>query len=255
MIKKESCDGKIRNLKPTDKAQKFTDGDDLYLYMSVTGSKSWRIDYTFEKKRKTHTLGLYPIVSLLEARKSLIDFKVKLKSGIDPNGERKAVKEATKSQELNAFEVIAREWHEKNYEKWKESNAGKIMRFLTKNVFPFLGAKELSLITAPELLEVIREIEDRGTIETAHKTMQICGQVFRYAIATGRAERDITADLKGALKPVKTKHYPTITEPYEIGVLLRKIDNYKESISVQYALKIMPYVFLRSQELRDAKWN
>ncbi len=245
----------IRNLKPTGKSQKHFDGEGLFLFVTEKGTKSFRIKYYFENSEKLISLGKYPVITLAQARKNLAELKHKLSQGIDPSAQKKAVKESIIAEKVNAFEVIAREWHEKNTNKWKESHAKKLLGLLTKNIFPTLGKVQIDKITPQQLLEAIRRVESRGYNETAHRTLQACGQVFRYAIATGRATRDISFDLKGALESVKTKHYPTLTNPHDVGNLLRKIDAYNESISVQYALKILPYVFLRSQEIRKGRWD
>jgi integrase len=172
---------------------------------------------------------------------------------IDPGVHKKAQKTAG-TEETDTFEVIAREWYEKFSPAWAVSHSGKIIRRLELYVFPWLGGKSIKSITAPDLLAVLRRIEAKGTLETAHRTKQNCGQVFRYAVATGRAERDPTGDLRGALPPASGKRMATITDPKGVGGLLRSIDSYQGGIVTRSALQFAPLVFVRPGELRHAEW-
>jgi integrase len=211
--------------------------------------------YRFDGKQKTLSFGVYPSVTLKEARNRRETAKEQLASGIDPGVHKKAVKAAVKAETENGFEVVAREWHDRQKDVWAESHRRKIMARLENDVFPFIGTKPTHQITAPELLEVLRRIEARGAIDTAHRALQNCSQIFRYAIATGRAERDTAADLRGALQSVKPTNLASIKEPKEIGVLLRDLEAYQGNIIVRAALRMAPYVFVRPGELRRAEWS
>jgi integrase len=174
--------------------------------------------------------------------------------GIDPSVARQAQKAAVRAQTLDSFEVVAREWHHKFKGTWADSHAKTVLRRLENDIFPWLGDRAIAEITASELLVVIRQVEGRGALETAHRELNICGQVFRYAVATGRAERDPSGDLRGALPPVQTKHLAAITEPKRVGELMRMLDCYTGGLVVRCALRIAPYLFVRPGELRHAKW-
>ncbi len=246
-------DTAIRNAKPEDKPYKLTDGRGLYLLVNKSG-KYFRWDYRFAGKRKTLALGVYPEIRLKEAREKHEDLRRLLAQGIDPIEYRKQAKAQSLSETTNSFETVAREWFLKNKPVWTEKHAQTIISRLENNIFPWLGGMATSSITAPMLLESLRRIEDRGAIETAHRVKQICGQVFRYAIATGRGERDPSADLKGALPPTKPKHMATITSPDKIGELMRAIDGYQGNLITRCALKFAPLTFVRPGELRHAEW-
>ena len=244
----------LRRVKATDKPQKFADGGGLYLYVAPTGGKLWRMDYRFEGKRKTLSLGAYPAVGLKDARARREEAKGQIAAGIDPGAHKKAAKEAARADTDSTFEIVAREWFNRQKDGWAESHAGKIMARLERDIFPVLGGRPVWDITAPMLLEALRRIESRGAVDTAHRALQTCGQVFRYAIATGRAEHNIAADLKGALPPVRGGHFASVKEPAAVGGLLRAIDAYTGNIIVRAALRIAPYVLVRPVELRRAEW-
>ncbi len=243
----------IRKAKPQAKPYKLADGRGMYLLVNATG-KYWRLDYRFSAKRKTLALGCYPDIPLAKARERREEARRQIADGIDPGLIRKAQKQAAGERRANSFEVIAREWHSKQALKWETSNSNKVIKLLERDIFPWLGGNPICDLSAFELLTVLRRIENRGAIETEHRALQICGQVFRYAIATKRAERDISLDLKGALPSVITKHRGAITEPNEIAGLLRAIDGYQGTFVVQCALRLAPLVFVRPGELRQAQW-
>ena len=243
----------IRNSKPKDKAFKLSDGGGLYLLVNLNGSRWWRFDYRFDGKRKTLSMGVYPETSLREARERRDEAKKKIESGIDPSHARKAKKESDSG--ADTFETIAREWFEKFSPTWSPSHGDRIIRRLERDIFPWLGKRSIKDIKAPELLAVLRRIEARGAVETAHRASQNCGQVFRYAVATGRTEGDPSGDLRGAIPPTTTKHHASITDPKEIGGLLRAIDSYEGGLVVRCALKLAPLVFVRPGELRRAEWS
>ncbi len=254
MLKDALNDISVRKAKPKDQPYKLADGRGMYLLVNTTG-KYWRLDYRFDAKRKTLALGCYPDIPLSKARERREEARRQIADGIDPGTVRKAQKQAAGERRANSFEVIAREWHGKQAIQWAVSNSNKIIKLLERDLFPWIGNQSVCDLTAPELLNTLRRIESRGAIETAHRALQICGQVFRYAIATQRAERDIAADLKGALSTAKSKHHPAITEPKEIGGLLRAIDSYQGSFVTKCALRVAPLVFVRPGELRQAQWT
>ncbi len=247
-------DMKIRNAKPREKFYKLTDGSGLYLHVSEGGGKWWRFKYRFSGKQKLLSLGTYPEISLIDARKRRDEARSQVAHGIDPGVVRKAQKQAS-IEETETFEVIAREWHSKFTPTWKPRHVEGLITRLQRDVFPYIGARPIKDIKAPELLTVLRRIESRGALETAHRARSICGQIFRYAVATGRAERNPAVDLIGALPPVKTINRAAITEPAKVGKLLRAIEGYQGSFVVQCALKIAPLVFVRPGELRHAEWS
>ena len=200
-------DTTIRNAKPREKAYKLSDGRGMYLQVPPRGNKRWRLKYRYGGKEKSISLGVYPDVSLKDARDNCAAARKLLARGVDPSAARQAEKHA----EVESFESIALEWYGKFSQTWAESHATTVKRRLERDLFPLLGCRPVAEITAPELLKALRRVENRGALETAHRGRNICGQVFRYAIATGRAERDPAADLRGALPPVKKGHHASIT--------------------------------------------
>jgi integrase len=247
-------DTAIRNAKSHSKQYKLTDEKGMYVLVKKAG-KYFRLDYRFAGKRKTFSLGVYPDVKLAEARKKRDDARKLIANDVDPAQMRKATKVMQVEQAENNFEAVAREWWIKQSSTWAQSHSTKIIRRFELYIFPWLGGRPISDITPPELLAVLRKIESRGIQETAHRAMQSCGQVFRYAIATGRAVRDPSADLRGALAPVKHGRMATITEPKKIGALLRAIDGYEGTPVAKCALNLAPLVFVRPGELRHAEWS
>ena len=243
----------VRNAKPGPKPVKLFDDRGLFLLIATAGGKWWRFKYRFGGKEKLLSLGTYPEVSLKRARERREDARKLVADGIDPSVSRQARKAAKGDPE--SFEVVAREWFAKFAPGWVESHSSKIIRRFERDIFPWLGARKVATITAPELLAALRRIEARGAIETAHRAMQNCGQVFRYAVATGRAERDPSADLRGALPPTVQTHHASITDPKGIGELLRALDGYQGSFVTQCALRAAPRVFVRPGELRKAEWT
>lgn len=244
-----------RNAKPSEKSYKMTDGGGMYLLISKSGGKWWRLDYRHNGKRKTISLGTYPDITLKAARKRREDARELIANNIDPSEHRKLNKTKNIEQAKNTFESIAREWYLKHLHTWAESHSTRILRNLERNVFPWIGNKAISLITPPELLTVLHRIEKRGALETAHRTRGKCGEIFRYAIATGRAERDISQDLQGALPPTIKNHLAAITKPEEVATLLKIMDGYKGGLVVRSALLLAPLVFVRPGELRHAEWK
>lgn len=247
-------DSAARNAKPADKAHKLFDAGGLFLLVSPAGGKWWRLKYRFGGKEKLLSLGTYPDIGLKEARDRRDEARKQLARDIDPGAFRKAMKAAAKVRDANSVEAVAREWFTKFSPSWVPAHADKVIRRLERDVFPWIGGRPIAEINAPELLTVLRRIESRGALETAHRARQSTGQVFRYAIATGRAERDPSADLRGALPPVNGKHFAAITEPKKVGELMRAIDDYEGMFVTKCALRLAPLVFLRPNELRWAEW-
>ena len=245
----------IKNSKPKDKNYKLSDERGLYLLITTKGSKWWRLDYRFQKKRKTLSMGVYPDISLKEARERRDQARNQIANDIDPSEVRKTVKSEIHNQSKNSFEVIAREWFVKFSSTWSDGHADRIIRRLERDIFPWIGGKPIAGLTAPQLLEVIQRIESRGALETAHRALRNCGEIFRYAIATGRANSDLSGDLKGSLPQVRVLHLAAITEPKKVGELLKVLDGYKGTLVVSCALRLAPLVFVRPGELRKAEWK
>lgn len=248
-------DTAIRAAKPKEKTYLMTDGEGMYLEITPSGGKWWRFKYRFDGKQKRISLGTYPDTGLKEAREKRQEARRQLAAGIDPGESRKAQKAAGAEDNPNSFEVIAREWYGRQASSWVPSHAEKIISRLERDLFPWLGKREIGTITAPDLLAALRRIEERGAVETAHRALQNCGQIFRYAIATGRADRDPCPALRGALAPVKQTHYPAVTDPKKIGALLRAMDSYEGTLVTKCALRLAPLVFVRPGELRAAEWS
>ncbi|MCH8041891.1 MAG: integrase arm-type DNA-binding domain-containing protein [Nitrospinae bacterium] len=248
-------DTTLRNAKPAEKAKKLFDGGGLYLEVAPGGGKWWRLKYRFGGKEKRLSLGVYPDVSLKGARERRDEARKLLANGTDPSENRKAKKAAKVERAANSFEVVAREWFAKYSPNWSANHADRIIRRLERDLFPWIGGKPIADVTPPQLLEVVRRIEKRGALETAHRALRNCGQVLRYAVATGRAERDISGDLRGALPPVKGEHLASVTEPEKVADLLRAMDGYEGTLTVRCALRLAPLVFVRPGELRHGKWS
>jgi integrase len=248
-------DIKIKNAKPEDKVRRLYDERGLYLEVSPKGGKWWRFKYRFRNKEKRISLGTYPDVTLSLARKRRDENRRLVAEGLDPSEQKKLQKASDQALSANSFGKVALEWHSKKSPTWSQVHADNITGRLKRDVFPWLGQRPIAEITAPELLQVIRRVEERGAIETAHRVLRNCGEVFSYAIVTGRAERNLAADLQGALQHTVKKHLAAITEPERAGELLRMIDGYQGTLIVRCALKLNPLVFVRPGELRTAKWE
>lgn len=245
----------IKNVKPAEKPIKLFDGGGLYLLVQPNGAKYWRLKYRFAGKEKMLSIGVFPEVSLVDARERRKEARKLLENNQDPSTVKQAQKAITTVQAENSFELIAREWFIRHSKNWKENHSSKIIARLENDIFPWIGSRPIADISAPELLSPIRRIESRGALETAHRALANCGQVFRYAVATGRAQRDPSGDLRGALPPVKRdKHFAAITDPKKIGELMRDIDGYQGSFIVRCAFRLSPLLFVRPGELRKMEW-
>lgn len=247
-------DTAVRNAKPGDKPAKMFDERGLFLIVTPAGGKWWRLRYRFDGKEKLLSLGVYPDVGLKDARDRRDEARKLLANDIDPGENRKVQKAAKVERATNSFEAIAREWFAKNRETWAASHADKIIKRLENDVFPWLGGKAIAEITAPNVLAVLRRIEGRGTNDTAHRASGNISQVMRYAIATGRAERDPVPDLRGALPPLRHDNFASITEPAKVAELLRAMDAFSGTFVVKSALLLAPLLFVRPGELRKAEW-
>jgi integrase len=239
----------------TEKPYKMSDGGGLYLEVDPAGGKYWRFKYRFAGKVKRISLGVYDDVSLAAAREERDACRKQLAKGIDPGVHRKAQKAARGSGAANSFEVVAREWLKEYINPKSESHRKRVYARFENDIFPYLGGRPIAEIEPAELLDEIRKIENRDAKDTAHRTLGSSGQVFRYAVATRRCTRDITADLRGSLKPVYEQHFAAVTTPEEIGGIMRAIDGYKGTFVVRSAFRLAPLVFVRPGELRMAKWQ
>jgi integrase len=263
-----ASDASIKSIRAGDSRKRLTDGDGLYLLLFVKGgAHGWRFDYSLQGRRKTISFGTYPDTSLALARRKADAARQLVAEGIDPSKKRKAEKQsyeqarAVEAREerglppLDSFEAIAREWFAVKRDGWAASYADKIMARFETDVFPWIGKQPIDDITPPQLLEVLRRIEARGVVETAHRALQDSSQVFRYAVATGKAVSNPARDLKDALKRPDPKHFPAIIDPKRFGDLLRACDSYAATPVVRAALKLAPMLLLRPGELRFAQWS
>nr|WP_299245351.1 integrase arm-type DNA-binding domain-containing protein [uncultured Halomonas sp.] len=250
----------VKTAKPKSKTYKMSDGGGLYLEVTPAGGKYWRLKYRHSGKEKRLAVGVYGTgkdkVSLVAAREAREDAKRQLNQGIDPSAIKRILRQQGEHAATNTFTTVAIEWLEKVHQhEVVPAHYQRNKRRLERDAFPLIGKRPISEITPPELLGCLRRIEDRGHVETAHRVKTLCGQVFRYGISTGRVERDPTPDLRGALRPSKTKHYAALTDPKQVAELLRAIDGYGGQPTTIAALKLAPLVFTRPGELRQAKWT
>jgi integrase len=237
-----------------DAGEKYSDGQGLHLLVKKSG-KYWRLNYRFNDKQKTLAIGVYPTVSLAKARKRREDARVLLSEGIDPSQAKRDDKLTREMEASHTFEAVALEWLSKTESTREASTQGKLATWLAKDIFPTIGNMPISKIKPRDVLTTVQKMEARGAIETAHRIKQICGQILRYAVAIGLAERDVTVDLKGALTTVSKTHYAAITEPKQAGELMRAIYGYSGHAYAKAALKLSPLLFVRPGELRAAEWK
>lgn len=250
-------DTRVKQLKHLGSAsgEKYADGGGMYLHVSAT-AKYWRMAYRFAEKQKTLALGVYPAVSLAKARRKRDDARELLAEGVDPSTAKREEKQAKADAAANTFEAMSREWLGKTANKRAAVTQTKVTNWLEKDVFPFIGKLPIATIRAKDVLDkVARRMEARGIHESAHRIVQICSQVFRYSVATGTVDRDVTADLRGALVAIEKTNYAAITEPKQVGQLLRSIYGYAGHPCVVAGLKLSPLVFVRPGELRAAEWS
>jgi hypothetical protein len=256
----------LKAIKPGDMRRRLSDGAGLYLLLFVKGgSHGWRLDYSFQGRRKTLSLGTYPAISLGAARQKAQEARQLVGAGVDPSQSRQAEKRTSAKQRQEellveaglpvpgSFEFVAREWFNRHQPAWAPSHAEKIIRRLERDVFPWLGSRPIHSIKPPELLQILKRVEARGAIETTHRVQQNCGQVFRYGVAIGLLESDPTRDLRGALPPWRPEHYPTLTDPRRVGMLLRDIDAYEGGFITRCAMQLSPLLFVRPGELNGRR--
>lgn len=234
-------DTAVRNAKPQDKPYKLSDERGMFIQVTPQGGKRWRLKYRFGGKEQLLSLGTYPEVPLARAREKRDEARRLLAEGVNPSLHRQAQQSRRAEAAANSFEAVALEWIAKYSPTWADNHASKIKRRLERDVFPWLGGRPVAEITSAELLTVLRRIESRGAVDTAHRAGQNCGQVFRYAIATGRAENDPSFALRGALPPAKHGHYASIKEPAAIGKLMRDIQGCRGMLETRCALRLAPY--------------
>ncbi|MGD0976577.1 MAG: integrase arm-type DNA-binding domain-containing protein [Candidatus Korobacteraceae bacterium] len=236
--------------------RKLHDGDGLYLWVYRDGRKYWRMRYWQAGKEKSLSIGVYPKVTLSDARKKREELRKQLEADLDPSAERKATNLRKKLSAENSFAAVALEWYNKQLHTWVPHHADDVKRRLESNIFPVLGKRPLDQIEAPELLQAIRKIEARGSYDLAHRVLQVCGQVFRYGIATGRCTRNLSADLRGALTP-HVKQHQTAVRSEELPDLLRAIAKYDEigDKQTRLALQLLAQTFVRTSELIGAEWG
>ncbi len=261
-------DAAIRKTTPGEKPRKLADGNGLYLEIQPSGARYWRLKYRIGGKEKRLSLGVYPAVSLADARKRCDEARALLAGGTDPSEARKERK-ATQAQAQvlatlaaageplpDTFEAVAREWFATRRADWSAGYAEKVIARLVADVFPYIGARPVADVKPLELLALLRRMEARGVIESAHRARESCSQVFRFAVATGRAESDPARDLAGTLKKPRVKHFAAVTDPRRFGELLRAVDGYRGTHVVRAALQLAALVFLRpGSELREARWE
>jgi len=250
------ADTRIKQAKPLEKPYKLSDGGGLYLHIQTSGAKYWRLAYRFGGKQKTLALGVYPDVSLASARDERGKARELLVAGIDPSTVMsKRVKiRATFDQLENSFEAVAREWHEKQKGEWTEHHAERVLRGLKNEVFPDIGNIPIAEVTAPQILAMLKKIESRDALELASRTQQRCSAIFRYAVQTGRVQHNPAADLRGVLKTRKVKHRAALSRA-DLPEFLENLDTYKGNRVTQLALKLILLTFVRTRELRGAKWK
>jgi len=241
----------IKNAKPAERPFKLTDSGGLFLLVNPNGSRWWRLRYKLNGKERGISLGVYPDVTLKRAREKRDAAQELLRDGIDPSIKRREVKRA----ESISFELVAREWFASQVERLSGRTVAKARWMLETFILPDLGSTPIATVTAPDVLSMLRKIEARGNHETARRTKQRVGQILRYAVATGRAQRDVCVDLRGALTPVRYKNHAAIVEPQRVGELLRAIDGFAGQPTTHAALKLAPLVFVRPGELRAAEWS
>lgn len=247
-------DKKLQALKRSPEPGKYADADGLFLKIAPNGGMYWQWRLRTPKETLV-SYGTYPDVSLAEARERHRVAKALRRDGVNPNAAKRDAKLTQKAAADNNFETVAREWWETKRDEWSASYGGKIMARFENDVFPFIGKTPVVDLQPPALLTVLRKIESRGAIETAHRALENVGQVLRYAVITGRIQSDPSRDLKGALRRPLVKHMPAITDPQELGALMRAIDGYSGTYIVRAALQLAPMLMLRPGELRFAQWE
>lgn len=243
-----------KNAKPKEKPYKLADSGGMFLLVMSNGSKYWRLKYRFVGKEKVLAMGVYPDVSLKEARDKRDSAKKQISSGIDPSQNKKEEKLQVIIKTVNTFEAIAREWHGKQGANWKDKQAKKVLRRLEMDIFPTIGFRPIDEITSQELLLALSAAEERGATYTAHQNLQTCGRILKYANYTGRATKDVSVNLRGALKSHKPKNHKSLPEA-DLPEFMHKLENYDGNIQTKLALRLLILTFLRTGEVRGAEWE
>ncbi len=246
-------DIKVRKAKPTAKPYKMADGDGMFLYVHTNGSKYWRFKYRFAGKEKLLALGVYPEVSLADARERRAVARKELAAGNDPNEVKRQAKRLVILKSATTFEAVAREWHQSNLHTWTPKHGANVIKRLEGDIFPKLGNRSIADITAPELLSALRIIEKRGVLDLTQTIAQYCSRIFSYAIATGRGERNPATDLRGALKTPVRKHHAHLKSD-DLPEFLKKLERYDGELQTKLALQMLLLTFVRTTELRGAEW-
>ena len=244
----------IESAKPKEKPYKLADGQGLYIEVMPNGAKYWRMKFRFNGKEKRLAFGVYPEVRPPEARDKAKEARDKIRAGVDPSEAKRAAKREARIAGANTFEIVASEWMQHRSSNVTAGQQEKTLARLKKDVFPWLGNRPISEIEAPEILDVLRRIDNRGARYTAHRARNQISQIFRYGIATGRAKYDPAKDLIGAIPAPKEKHFASITEPLRVAEMLRSFDGFSGTFPVLCALKLAPLFFVRPGELRKAEW-
>ena len=247
-------DAKVRNARPKERPYKIADGEGLFLLITPTGGKYWRLKYFFAGKAKVLALGVYPGVALADARERRAQARKMLVAGRDPGEAKKEAKRVAMLESANAFEAVAREWFEKRRHEWAQGTVDTVLNRLEQHILPKLGPRPIADIAPPEVLAMLRVVESRGALETARRAMQMCGQIFMYAIATGRAERNPVPDLRGALKTPVVKHH-SFLHAGDLPDYLTKLETYDGGPQTKLALRLLLLTFVRTTELRGAQWT
>lgn len=247
-------DSACRNAKPKEKNYKLTDGEGMYLLVKKNGTRCWQMGYRFGGKQKTLSFGIYPEVSLGESRDKRTKARQLLKQGIDPMLKKKEEQLIAGLGQENTFKAIALEWHEKKQETWTPKTSSKILSVFNRDIFPYIGNYPINDVTPLILLSVLKKIEDRGALEAVKDTRSYVGFVFRYGIATGRAERDVAADLKGAFKTRKVQHHAHLKQK-ELPEFFRKLEEYTVNPKPKHGIELAYLTFVRTVELRTARLN
>ena len=247
-------DTAAKQAKPKDKTYRLSDEKGMYLEVTPKGQKYWRMKYRIGGKEKRLSIGVYPATPLKKARQLREQARQHLSNGVDPSALKQVTKLTNITAAANSFKLVALEWFSKQMPIWAENHWSKVERMMERDLFPYLGTRPLNEITPPELLAVLRKIESRGALESAKRTKQIAGQIFRYGVATGRCDRDPAQDLTGALATPVKQHRSAITDSKLVGPLLNALDGYQGTAVVKAALRLEPLTFVRPGELRKAKW-
>ncbi len=259
-ITKPLTDKEIKAAVPKEKEYKLFDGGGLYLSVTPKGQKWWRLKYRIDGKEKRISLGVYPTISLQDARKQREEFKGQIAKGISPSEKRKEKKEAIRAEAIksqNTFRNVSSEWVELQRSKLGETTLSKYERALERDFYPVIGDKSMNDITRQDLISIAKMIQDRGAVETAHRLLNLCNQIWRYALQVEKVDHNIVNDIskKDVLQPIKKKHFRTITEGERIGELMKAIDNYTGEFTTKSALKLLTLTFVRPYNIRFAEWS